>query len=47
VVRTVNEFVEVDEMLDVVVGTAGGQSILLRDVADIRREAAERETSRW
>jgi len=44
VVRTVNEFVEVDEMLDVVVGTAGGQSILLRDVAEVRREAAERET---
>ena len=44
VVRTVNEFVEVDEMLDVVVGTAGGQSVLLRDVAEVRREAAERET---
>ncbi len=44
VVRTVNEFVEVDEMLDVVVGTAGGQAILLRDVAEVRREAAERET---
>jgi hydrophobic/amphiphilic exporter-1 (mainly G- bacteria), HAE1 family len=44
VVRTVNEFVEVEEMLDVVVGTAGGQSILLRDVAEVRREAAERET---
>ncbi len=44
VVRTVNEFAEVDEMLRVVVGTAGGQSILLSDVAEVRREAAERET---
>ena len=44
VVRTVNEFVAVDEMLDVVVGTAGGQSILLRDVAEVRRGSAERET---
>jgi hydrophobic/amphiphilic exporter-1 (mainly G- bacteria), HAE1 family len=44
VVRTVNEFVEVDEMLAVVVGTAGGESILLGDVAEVRRGAAERET---
>jgi hydrophobic/amphiphilic exporter-1 (mainly G- bacteria), HAE1 family len=44
VVRTVNEFVEVNEMLRVVVGTAGGTSVLLGDVATVRREAAERET---
>jgi hydrophobic/amphiphilic exporter-1 (mainly G- bacteria), HAE1 family len=44
VVRTVNEFVEVDEMLRVVVGTADGAPILLDDVARVRREAAERET---
>lgn len=44
VVRTVNEFADVDEILRVVVGTAGGQSILLSDVAQVRREAAERET---
>ncbi len=44
VVRTVNEFVEVDEMLGVVVGQAGGQPILLRDVAGVRRGASERET---
>jgi hydrophobic/amphiphilic exporter-1 (mainly G- bacteria), HAE1 family len=30
--------------LRVVIGTAGGQSILLSDVAQVRREAAERET---
>lgn len=44
VVRTVNEFVDVDEMLRVVIGTAGGQGILLGDVAEVRREAVERET---
>ncbi len=44
VVRTVNEFIEVDEMLRVVVGSAGGEPVLLGDVAEVRREAAERET---
>jgi hydrophobic/amphiphilic exporter-1 (mainly G- bacteria), HAE1 family len=44
VVRTVNEFADLDEMLRVVVGTAGGQPILLADVAEVRREAEERET---
>jgi hydrophobic/amphiphilic exporter-1 (mainly G- bacteria), HAE1 family len=44
VVRTVNEFVEVDEMLPVVVGMAGGEPVLLGDVARVRREGAERET---
>jgi HAE1 family hydrophobic/amphiphilic exporter-1 len=44
VVRTVNEFADTDEMLRVVIGTAGGQPILLSDVAQVRREAAERET---
>ncbi len=44
VVRTVNEFVELDEMLRVVVGSAGEQAVLLGDVAEIRRAAVERET---
>ncbi len=44
VVRTVNEFVELDEMERVVVGTAGGESVLLGDVATVRREAADRQT---
>jgi hydrophobic/amphiphilic exporter-1 (mainly G- bacteria), HAE1 family len=44
VVRTVNEFADLDEMLRVVIGTAGGQPILLADVAEVRREAEERET---
>jgi len=44
VVRTVNEFTEVDEMLRVVIGTAGGQPVLLQDVATIRRGAVDRET---
>lgn len=44
VVRTVNEFADVAEILRVVIGTAGGQSILLSDVAQVRREASERET---
>ncbi|TVP77441.1 MAG: efflux RND transporter permease subunit [Gemmatimonadales bacterium] len=44
VVRTVNEFVDLEEMLQVVVGTAGGQSVLLGDVAEVRRGAAERQT---
>ncbi|MDZ7780730.1 MAG: efflux RND transporter permease subunit [Gemmatimonadota bacterium] len=44
VVRTVNEFTEVDEMLRVVVGTAGGQPVLLQDVARVERGAVDRET---
>lgn len=44
VVRAVNEFVDVDEMERVVVGTAGGRPVLLGDLARIRREGAERET---
>jgi len=44
VVRTVNEFIEIEEMLRVVVGTAAGQPVLLDDVARVVREAAERET---
>jgi hydrophobic/amphiphilic exporter-1 (mainly G- bacteria), HAE1 family len=44
VVRTVNEFVDVEEMLRVVVGTADGQPVLLEDVATLRRSGVERET---
>ncbi len=44
VVRTVNEFVTVAEISDVVIGSANGQSVLLGDVAVVRREGAERET---
>ncbi|HSH44499.1 MAG TPA: efflux RND transporter permease subunit, partial [Longimicrobiales bacterium] len=44
VVRTVNEFADLDEMDDVVVGTVNGQSIRLGDVAVVRRGATERET---
>ncbi|MGI9182578.1 MAG: efflux RND transporter permease subunit [Longimicrobiaceae bacterium] len=44
VVRTVNEFVELDEIQNVIVGTANGQPVLLRDVGTVRRDAAERET---
>jgi hydrophobic/amphiphilic exporter-1 (mainly G- bacteria), HAE1 family len=44
VVRTVNEFATLDEIRDVVVGTANGQAVQLKDVAVVRREAAERET---
>jgi hydrophobic/amphiphilic exporter-1 (mainly G- bacteria), HAE1 family len=43
-VRTVNEFVDVGEIQNVVVGTVAGQPVLLRDVATVRRGAAERET---
>lgn len=43
-VRTVNEFSDVDEIQNVVVGTLNGQPVLLRDVATVRRGAAERET---
>jgi hydrophobic/amphiphilic exporter-1 (mainly G- bacteria), HAE1 family len=44
VVRTVNEFADVDEIQHVIVGTVDGQPVLLRDVAVVRRDAAERET---
>jgi hydrophobic/amphiphilic exporter-1 (mainly G- bacteria), HAE1 family len=44
VVRTVNEFADLDEIRDVVIGTVGGQAVQLKDVASVRREAAERET---
>jgi hydrophobic/amphiphilic exporter-1 (mainly G- bacteria), HAE1 family len=44
VVRTVNEFADVDEIRNAIVGTVDGQPVLLRDVADVRRDAAERET---
>jgi hydrophobic/amphiphilic exporter-1 (mainly G- bacteria), HAE1 family len=44
VVRTVNEFADLDEIRNVVIGTVGGQTVQLRDVAVVRREAAERET---
>jgi hydrophobic/amphiphilic exporter-1 (mainly G- bacteria), HAE1 family len=44
VVRTVNEFTNPDEMLRVVVGQAGGNPVLLGDVASVRREGRERET---
>ncbi len=44
VVRTVNEFADVDEIQNVIVGTVDGQPVLLRDVAQVRRDAAERET---
>lgn len=44
VVRTVNEFVQVEEMERVVVGRADNTSIYLGDVAEVRREGADRET---
>jgi hydrophobic/amphiphilic exporter-1 (mainly G- bacteria), HAE1 family len=44
VVRTVNEFTDLSEIGDVVVGTVAGQAVQLKDVAVVRREAAERET---
>jgi hydrophobic/amphiphilic exporter-1 (mainly G- bacteria), HAE1 family len=44
VVRTVNEFADLDEIRNVVIGTVGGQAVQLKDVAVVRREAAERET---
>jgi hydrophobic/amphiphilic exporter-1 (mainly G- bacteria), HAE1 family len=44
VVRTVNEFANLDEIRDVVIGSVGGQAVQLKDVAVVRREAAERET---
>jgi hydrophobic/amphiphilic exporter-1 (mainly G- bacteria), HAE1 family len=44
VVRTVNEFADVDEIQNVIVGSVDGQPVLLRDVANVRRDAAERET---
>ncbi len=44
VVRTVNEFANLDEIRDVVIGTVGGQAVQLKDLAVVRREAAERET---
>jgi hydrophobic/amphiphilic exporter-1 (mainly G- bacteria), HAE1 family len=43
-VRTVNEFSDVAEIQNVVIGTLAGQPVLLRDVAVVRRGAAERET---
>jgi hydrophobic/amphiphilic exporter-1 (mainly G- bacteria), HAE1 family len=44
IVRTVNEFTALNEMLSVVVGAAGGETVLLQDVARVRRGAQERET---
>lgn len=44
VVRTVNEFVAVDEIQEVVVGSANGQAVLLGDIATVTRGGAERET---
>jgi len=44
VVRTVNEFVDIDEIQNAIIGTVDGQPVLLRDVAEVRRDAAERET---
>lgn len=44
VVRTVNEFEDVEELFDIVIGAANGQPVLLRDVATVRRSAQERET---
>jgi hydrophobic/amphiphilic exporter-1 (mainly G- bacteria), HAE1 family len=44
VVRTVNEFADVEEIRNVIVGTVNGQPVLLRDIAEVRRDAAERET---
>ncbi len=44
VVRTVNEFVEPSEMLNVVIGEAAGEPVFLGDVATVRREGRERET---
>lgn len=44
VVRTVNEFVDPAEMVDVVIGEAGGAPVFLGDVAVVRREGRERET---
>jgi hydrophobic/amphiphilic exporter-1 (mainly G- bacteria), HAE1 family len=44
VVRTVNEFADLEEIQNVIVGTVDGQPVLLRDVASVYRDAAERET---
>jgi hydrophobic/amphiphilic exporter-1 (mainly G- bacteria), HAE1 family len=44
VVRTVNEFADLNEIREVVIGSVGGQAVQLKDVAVVRREAAERET---
>jgi hydrophobic/amphiphilic exporter-1 (mainly G- bacteria), HAE1 family len=44
VVRTVNEFADVAEMLRIVIGQAGGSPVLLADVATVQRTFSERET---
>ena len=44
VVRTVNEFSDLGDIRNVVVGTTGGQPIRLADVARVERAASERET---
>jgi HAE1 family hydrophobic/amphiphilic exporter-1 len=44
VVRTVNEFIDPDEMIDVVIGEAAGEPVVLGDVGRVRREGRERET---
>ena len=44
VVRTTNEFADVDEVGATVIGSPGGRPVLLRDVAVVRRGVAERET---
>lgn len=44
VVRTVNEFAELDEIGRVVIGSVDQQTIRLDDVGTVRRDATERET---
>jgi HAE1 family hydrophobic/amphiphilic exporter-1 len=44
VVRTTNEFQDVNEIGGVAIGTVGGQPVLLRDIARVTRGVAERET---
>lgn len=44
VVRTVNEFADVDDIRAVVVGTVNGQPVRLEDLAEVTRSASERET---
>ncbi len=44
VVRTVNEFADVGDIRNVVVGTVNGQPVRLADVAVVTRDASERET---
>jgi len=43
IVRTLNEFTEVDEISEVVIGNWNGREIKIRDVAEVKRTNKERE----